>query len=242
MRRNYAVFIILIIINGLVMADVGNEDLNQICKLTEKGQYKQALEKHLWFHEESKKSPGMAGVRLSYAISAWINLGNKYPPAIEALKEVRDRNKKVLLSGKGSFQNFHDLSSINHGLNDEKDTLELFLIIDINYPEQAKLYYIVAEDLLITHKKYDVCAKYIGDPIIKYEQLHHMRELNLSIAKSDSEMNDPEFLEYADSSFVKGVLNLIEVLVAIDKREQAIEVQSRALSYFSHADIKQAIQ
>lgn len=76
MRRNYAVFIILIIINGLVMADVGNEDLNQICKLTEKGQYKQALEKHLWFHEESKKSPGMAGVRLSYAISAWINLGN----------------------------------------------------------------------------------------------------------------------------------------------------------------------
>ncbi|MCW4225242.1 MAG: hypothetical protein N0E42_12255 [Candidatus Thiodiazotropha endolucinida] len=69
-----------------------------------------------------------------------------------------------------------------------------------------------------------------------------MRELNLSIAKSDSEMNDPEFLEYADSSFVKGVLNLIEVLVAIDKREQAIEVQSQALSYFPHADIEQAIQ
>ena len=242
MRGIYLLSVVLVVFSGLSVAGVDNEDLDKICKLTEAGQFEKALEKHLWFHEESKSSPGMAGVRLSYAISAWIDLGNKYPPAIEALKKIRDGDKESLLSGKGNFDNFHDLSSINQGLGEEEDTLELFLTLDNKYPKQAGAYYIVAENLLIKHKKYDICAKYIGDPIIKYEKLRHNRELQLSFAKTNSKMNSPRFLEYLDQSYIEGVVKLIEVLLAIDKRDEAIEVQSRALSYLSNDSIKHAIQ
>ncbi|MEW8383219.1 MAG: hypothetical protein AB2704_15320 [Candidatus Thiodiazotropha taylori] len=236
------VLFLLTIISGYAMADVSTNDLKIICELTEKGRFEQALEKHLWFHEESKSAPSLAGVRLSYAISAWIDLGKKYPPAFEALREIRNHNRKILLSGKGNFDNFHDLSSINEGLNDEEDTLEVFLTLDSNYPSQAELYYVIAEELLIEHKKYNICEKYIGDPIIKYERLRHMRELNLSITKTTPELNTPEFLDYADDSFVKGVVRLIEVLKAIDNIDMAIEIQERALSYFSHVSIKSAMQ
>ncbi|MCG7867674.1 MAG: hypothetical protein JAY74_15105, partial [Candidatus Thiodiazotropha taylori] len=44
------------------------------------------------------------------------------------------------------------------------------------------------------------------------------------------------------SSFVKGVVRLIEVLKAIDNIDMAIEIQERALSYFSHVSIKSAMQ
>ena len=67
---------------NLALAEVNLEDLNNIRDLVKNEQYELALQKHVWFHEESKSSSGMAGVRLSYAISNWVELGNKYPPAL----------------------------------------------------------------------------------------------------------------------------------------------------------------
>ncbi len=240
--RTILTFITLLIFSGISMASVGNKDLDEIRQLAKAGQFQQALEKHLWFHEESRSSSGMGGVRLSYAISAWIELGEKYPPAFEALIQVRDKDKEKLLSGNGSFDNFHDLSAVNRGLGEDEETLELFLILDRKYPEQSPSYYIVAEDLLIEHKKYDICAKYIGDPIAKYEGLRHRREMELSFAKTNPKLNNPRFLEHADESFIDGVLKLIEVLISIKKQDDASEIQKRALSYFPSESIKYAIQ
>jgi hypothetical protein len=42
-------------------ASVGHEDLQEARELAEKGKYEEALQKHLWFHEESKKTTGMGG-------------------------------------------------------------------------------------------------------------------------------------------------------------------------------------
>lgn len=242
MQAIYRLCFLLIAIGGTALAGVGNKDLDNIRALTAAGQYQQALEKHLWFHEESKSSAGMAGVRLSFAISAWIELGQKYPPAIQALTRIRDNDREVLLSGNGGFGNFHDLSAINSGLGDDENTLQLFLLLDKKFPGQAKAYYIVAENLLIRNKQYHICAKYIGDPIIKFEGLRHSRELNLSLAKTNSEMSDAFFLEFADKNYIEGVITLIEVLVAINKRAEAEEVQQRAMSYFTNERIENALR
>ena len=46
------------------------------------GRYPDALAKHVWFHENALTyAPAMYGVRLSFALSYWVNLGNLYPPA-----------------------------------------------------------------------------------------------------------------------------------------------------------------
>ena len=240
--KSILILISLFIVSNVSIASVGNKDLYEIRGLTKAGQFQQALEKHLWFHEESKSSPGMAGVRLSYAIAAWVELGEKYSPAMEALIQIRDQDREKLLSGNGSFENFHDLSSINREIGDEEATLELFLILDEKYSEQSDSYYIVAEDLLIRHKKYDICAKHIGDPIVKYEKIRHLREMQLSSIKTNPNMSNPHILEHTDTSYIDGVLKLIEVLIAINQQENAIEIQTRALSYFPNESIKLAIQ
>lgn len=237
----FVLIVVLLFCSGVSKATVDNNDLDNIIRLAEDGKFQQALDKHLWFHEASKSSTGMGGVRLSYAISSWVELGEKYPPAKEALSQVRDKNKSELLSGNGDFGNFHDFSAINHALGEDDATLELFLILDDTYPEQSSSYYIVAENLLIEHKKYNICAKYIGDPIIKYENLRYMREVNLSFSKNESSLTSAQISERADESYVNDVLKLIELLIAIDKRDEAVKVQERALAYFPNERIETAI-
>ena len=68
---------------------------------------------------------------MSYAITDWIKLGKQYSPALEALIQIRDKDKQVLLSGNGGFTNFHDLSSINGALGEQQATLDLFFALEI---------------------------------------------------------------------------------------------------------------
>src|SRR5688500_5081235 len=70
--------------------------------------YPDALAKHLWFHENALKyERGLYGVRLSFALGAWFELGKQYPPALEALKEVRDIAGRRVRERKGKRGDFH---------------------------------------------------------------------------------------------------------------------------------------
>lgn len=223
------------------MADVNNKDLDNIVTLTKSKQYDQALERHIWFHEESKISLGMGGVRLSYAITAWINLSKSYPPALEALTNIRDNDEEILLSGKGDFENFHDFSSINKGLGEENKTYELFLILDKKYPDQSRSYYNITEDLLIAHKDYEICGKYIPDPIFRYESIKRSRESLINFAKRNPKAGDFSLEKHANDHFIDKINKLIEILVAINKIDKAKEIQKSALAYFYSDKIRDAI-
>ncbi|HKB15254.1 MAG TPA: hypothetical protein VKF62_04275, partial [Planctomycetota bacterium] len=58
--------------------------LDEAEALREQGKYEEALQKHIWIHEHSlEQDAAFVGVRLSYALSDWIELGAKYPKARE---------------------------------------------------------------------------------------------------------------------------------------------------------------
>jgi hypothetical protein len=78
------------------------------------GRHKDALAKHVWFHRNAlERAPAMYGVRLSFALSSWKELADEYPPALDAMKRVRDEAKTAILDGKAARRNFHDLSALN---------------------------------------------------------------------------------------------------------------------------------
>lgn len=242
MKATIASLFAIGMIGSTTMTAVDNKDLSDIRALVQNGDYKQALQKHLWFHEESKQSPSMAGVRLSFALSDWLRLGHKYPPALDALKNIRDKNKALLQTGKGSFTNFHDLSAINRTLGEDAATVELFLQMDKQYHQLARRFYNVAEDLLIQNKHYELCSKYMGDPFSKYENLRHSREMKLNLTRTNPRLNNPRFIAHSNRSFTKSVVRLLEVLVAIDRKSEANEIQKRALAYYHSPEIEKAVK
>jgi len=58
--------------------------LNETNKMVKKGQYKEALQRFIWFNEHALEyDESMTGVRLSFALGYWKELGDIYPPALK---------------------------------------------------------------------------------------------------------------------------------------------------------------
>lgn len=237
---------ILFLIAGLIflrplMAQVGNADLQDIRRMMTQGKYEEALKKHLWFHEESKTSTGMGGVRLSFALAQWLELGEAYPPALSALRGVRDENEVKLLNGAGGFKEYHDFSAINRTLKDDDRTYRLFLQLDAKYPAVATQCFDVTLDLIVARRNYDLYAKYGGDPIVRYERFRTMRETNLGMARKNSKLDNDRFREYTDKTFGDKTVQLIEIMVQLKRFDEAREIQKRALAYFPSPRIEQSL-
>ncbi|MEL7475212.1 MAG: hypothetical protein AAGJ55_03155 [Cyanobacteria bacterium J06555_12] len=216
-------------------------DLKEIIALVDSNEYEAALKKHLWFYEASRETPGMAGVRLSYALESWVELGDKYAPAKDALVRVRNSNKKQLLDGKGTFDNFHDLSSINDYLNDSDDSHLVFLELQKSSPLLAKRCYSVAERTLVKKKDYAACAPYVINPEKRYEYIEKIDVVNEKHLKDTPDHAKADFLDYKEKSYTEDVCRLIQILVNLDQIEKAHSVQKRALLYKRNTEIEDAL-
>lgn len=98
----------------------------------------------------------MGGVRLSFALDRWAQLGYLYPPALLALEKIASEHQNLILSGEGSFIVFHEYQAINCYIGKSAETLEPFLVVDENFPSQAVGYYISIKELLIDEKKFNL--------------------------------------------------------------------------------------
>ncbi len=128
-----------------------------------KGRYETALAKHVWFHDHSLQlQPSLAGVRLSFALSDWLKLGEVYPPALDKMKAIREDLEKKMRDEdrvRVRFQDFHDFVSLNQTLRQEERTAELFQWLAENDREDADRLFGVAQPSLIKQKKYDLVRR-----------------------------------------------------------------------------------
>lgn len=124
--------------------------------------YQMALAKHLWFHKNAvKNEPALAGVRLSFALSSWHDLGVQYPPAMTALVAVRDEAQDSVRLGNGVFEAMMDFRSLNDVLGERAHTRDLFVALDQSDPERARKIFRLAVPALVTTREYELCGKYL---------------------------------------------------------------------------------
>lgn len=132
---------------------------------------KLALEKYVWFHHNALNyNRSFYGVRLSYALSHWMDLAAVYPPALIKLKEVRNQAVYNVKNGINPYAFFHDLKSINEKLGERERTVNLFKWLDSNQPQVAKEVYRLAQPALIDANEYNLRGKYL-DSSIEYKHL-----------------------------------------------------------------------
>lgn len=131
------------------------------------GRYRVALAKHVWFHRFALKfEPSLSGVRVSFALRYWKELGDCYPPALRELRRIRNECLENVRHGKRfCFKTFYDLRSINRSLGRNDLTYRVFLELDKTRPRTAKRVYSAVEDILIGLQQFALCSKYIANPI-----------------------------------------------------------------------------
>lgn len=105
-----------------------NERLDKARADVQAGRYEEALRGYIWFHDHAlEERRSLYGVRLSYALDEWVELGRLYPPAMHELKAKRDEKSAQLGRGEGDRGLFHDVESINEYLADYESTYDLFV-------------------------------------------------------------------------------------------------------------------
>lgn len=187
------------------------------------GKNADALAKHVWFYKNALKyDSGEYGVRLSFALSDWIDLGKVYPPALERLRAFRDEAETDVRNKKDVRDNFSDFESINEHLEEDAKTVELFLWLDSNQKDSAKEVFDLAQPALVKSKQYALLGKYIQNPFDSYDNSVRSYEMTLEAAK------DPRLgkrvQDFAEEKFKNETTTLIAVLVVTDRKAFAEKI------------------
>jgi hypothetical protein len=197
-------------------------------QLAAQGEYEEALEKYLWFHYHAlEHDQAFAGVRLSFALSEWFELGEKYPPARQALFAARDEAAAAIERGEGSFSLFHDVASINRLLGDEAETVRLFKEAERRYPELAQRCYYVAEPVLAARGEYATCGRYLPDLEQRLEEIRHLHRMTLELAEESPTLSSPEarLKEYAAIRLAEETGRLVAILEGVGRTQDADRVR-----------------
>lgn len=194
--------------------------------------YDEALEGFIWYHENSRNVPGHGGVRLSFALSNWIELGRAYPPARTALVEVRDRKTETLLNGDRDDAYFRDVVAINKRLGCERATYELFAELNALSPDLAQHYASLALPAVIKAGDLDLVRRFLPSPAVELTRLRDL--FNLLIQNGS--------LQHSVEIYVYGLRELLKTFREIGDVEEAAKIRAAALESFEVPVVRDAIR
>jgi len=215
--------------------------LDNARRLAEQGRYEDALQKHLWFHEHAlEQDRSYSGVRLSFALALWVELGKQYPPALDALKQIRDRDTARLVAGETDVALMCDVESMNDYLGETEATVEVFREIEASHPEFATQVYDIVDEALIGAGAYALARKHLGDPLERFATAKRNCDNGITFAMSHSEHSDSS-REATESIFTGRMLRLITVLDRTGDRELARKIQAEALEVLDSPSIEAAL-
>jgi len=190
-------------------------DMQQYLSVTQdlvsEGKHQKALDRFIWFHKNAlEHDPAMYGVRLSFALRYWKDLGEVYPPALEALVKIRDEKEKQLQLGKGDKYLFHDVISVNRTLGQPEKSIELFELISKTSVTLADEYWDMIKDYVLESKRYDIAQKYITDMTKEFNVIKAEYDSNVKLYK-DPQSERADFRSYNENNFVEKITKLVEL-------------------------------
>ena len=227
MNKFVASILVVLLCSQIAFAQVGEDDLSKIYALMVDEKYPEALAAHQKYFKDSKGTSA-SGVRLSFGLSSWAELGKVYPPAHMALAQMATERKNSIYAGKADFGMFQEYSSINSYIDRQDESVETFLYVEKHYPAQTQDFFPLIEDTLISKKQYDIIKKYARDPILEFENLRNRREYSLSYLRKDSNNYS---LDQINTDFDQRYKVLLETTEKIGLNEEAAEIKRRYDGY-----------
>lgn len=221
-------FAFFMAISSPCIADDMQQYLTDTQDLVSMEEYEEALERTIWFHNNAlKHERSMYGVRLSYALMYWKDLGDKYPPALKALKDLRDKNTKEILADSDDKEIFHDVIAINSTLEESDKTIALFKQLDANRPQYAKSVWHFVKDEVVEHQDYELIKKYMGDIFIEYTRTE-IRFVQMMSYYSDNKTEFGEdFYDTAIEMYAQETNRLLNVAASLNEFEILNKIKYR---------------
>jgi MFS family permease len=222
--------------------------------LMRQGRYEDALQRHIWYHNHALEfNSAQTGVRLSFALTDWIELGRRYPKAKQALVEIRDAKTRKFAQDRGYPELFQDVASINSYLQTNAATYALFRTIEQRDPALAQQCYYYAETVLVENGQYELCLKYLGGSQKRFDSIRGSWERMTGMDKRMQESiwrysgtNSPLPLysnaKHHDQYFVSQTRRLIEILVGANRKAEAEQIRDQAVAVLNVPELQSAVR
>lgn len=209
--------------------------------LARQGKHEEALKRFVWFHNHAleHEPAAMYGVRLSFALSSWKELADKYPPALAAMQKIRDDKTLALQGGKGDVHLFHDVCALNRKLGEKEKALALFRELDQKQKTLAENCWKIIKREAIKAKAWDLVRKYTEN--VKREFSEIKTELEELLTITTNEKHGEHIKPALEDSFVKGALDLIETALALDDEKATREIREEALAAVDDYRLRDAV-
>jgi hypothetical protein len=190
--------------------------------LARSGAYAEALEKHLWFHENALvHDPSLCGVRLSVALRDWIKLGELYPPARDALEFVRDAKAITLREGSLDRELFYDVESINEVLGHVECTSALCAEIALQNRDFARKCFRAAFPALVRTQNFSLARSFISSPTETLGRFVSRLNKNIRNLPAPATESSAELSEVHVEIYVEEVILLLDLLIGIGDVDEA---------------------
>ena len=205
------------------------------------GNYQVALAKQIWYHENAVRlSSDQSAVRLSFALSHWLELCENYPPALEKLIEIRDETEKKIRDEnriRVRFEDFQDFTALNKTLRQEGRTVDVFRWLSEKNVEDARRMYGISEPALIRQKEYELCGKYI-DPEADVERIGENYTSGLTMSKRFGKVHQ----DFVEKKVVNEAAMLVAILVKNDRIPEASEAANELKSLVTDAKLLKKLE
>ena len=161
--------------------------LQRARELQDQGRFEATLQCYLTYYSQTRTSA--TNGPLASALPDWVELGQRYPKAKQALYEIRDNDIREFVEGRGRQDLFSELAEINAALGEKESSYALFLGIEQADPPLARECYLFLESALVERGEYELCARYLDNPLARFEIVRHSFEMSQAIARDLAELS-----------------------------------------------------
>lgn len=193
--------------------------------------YEVALLKYIWINEHSLEHRfSFIGVRNSYALDEWYEMGQKYPQALEKFHEYRNNAKQKVKNKDNMIMNFGDFQSFNQYSDKQQETIDLFSWIEINAPFIADKIYIYAKKDLYKFNEYKTLNKYI-------KPLFEFNHAAMLLKSHNEESNHSDEMMFSNE-----VVYIITVLIKNNRIDETKDIITKASQVITDPSFKESLE
>lgn len=196
-------------------------------ELAKTGDPAEALKELLWCFDEGMVGvASYGGVRRSFLLSVIGKLGEKHPPALQALRTRRDQAQRRLMISETDYDAVADFGAINRVLKDDASTLAMMDTFPPGDRRRKSLASSALEEL-VAQRRYEHAME-----ARTYDQMVQFFGSLKSNATSDERKK----------STVEYVAKYVEILAGAGQTTQAKEFAQQVLAFHPTPDTRAAIE
>ncbi len=199
------------------------------------GKYEQALKEQIWFHKNALKyDPAMYGVRLSFALYDWVELGKVYPPALRALRCVRNEALATYKKNTSDPRIYGEVMSTDLALEYFNSAKSLFYLGRKNDFRND----ILMQEIDHILQKGDLkwATDIVGDPTKYLDRIKQSRDLSATAHGDQAVLS-----KHMDEVFARRISTLLKAVAKVKGKPAALTLQKEALRILDTAEIRNAL-